>query len=187
VACNFGQDTAFAVYLLTEHHLRILVTTRDTQEEFSIPVDGALLQRDIGYFLDGIGHRRDVTKLSESKLTLDTISDFDFREIDLVTLSACETGMGGSRTDDGAEIEDLSALVQRRGAGRVIASLWQVEDASTSQLMRTLYKSFSATRGDAALGLQQAQLAVRSLSGHNGVSYEPPYYWAGFFVSGNHP
>jgi CHAT domain-containing protein/tetratricopeptide (TPR) repeat protein len=362
VARNFGRDTAFAVYLLTEHHLRILVTAHDTQEEFSIPVDGALLQRDIGYFLDGIGHRRDVTKLSEklyeviarrvdefaekrgvhrltlwldgslryvpiaalrdgrrflldkyviqiytpapgpsdakmplhparwqvrglgvtkaldafpalpsmadelcyvvhgpieglnsnspaclapstgngalngegfadaafteqrlegllagardfsvlhigthfrlrpgnalrsflllgdgSKLTLDTISDFDFREIDLVTLSACETGMGGSRTDDGAEIEGLSALVQRRGAGRVIASLWQVEDASTSQLMRTLYKSFSATRGDAALGLQQAQLAVRSLSSHNGVSYESPYYWAGFFVSGNHP
>jgi CHAT domain-containing protein len=363
VGRSFGPDTAFAVYLLTEHHLRILVTARDTQEEFSVPIDSALLQRNIGNFLDGIRQRRDVTELSEqlydviarrvdefagkrgvhrltlwldgslryvpiaalrdgrrfllekyviqiytpaaqaneakvslhpparwqvrglgvtkaldvfpalpsmadelcyvvngpieglysnsaacsapstgngalngegfadaafteqrfkglltgagdfsvlhigthfrlrpgnalrsflllgdgSKLTLDTMSNFDFRAIDLVTLSACETGMGGSRTDDGREIEGLSALVQRRGAGRVIASLWQVEDASTSQLMRTLYKSFSTTRGDAALGLQQAQLVVRSLKSHSGDSYASPYYWAGFFVSGNRP
>jgi len=33
------------------------------------------------------------------------MSDFDFRAVDLVTLSACETGMGGARTDDGREIE----------------------------------------------------------------------------------
>ena len=362
VARSFGPDTAFAVYLLTQDHLRILVTAQGIQEEFTIPVDSALLQRDIGNFLDGIAHRRDVTSVSErlydaivrpvdvlaekrgvhrlalwldgplryvpiaalrdgrrflldkytiqiytpgpdsggaktsqhaarwqvrglgvtkaldqfpalpsmadelcyvvhgpieglnssspaclapstgngalngegfadaafteerlkgllagardfsvlhigthfrlrpgnalrsflllgdgSKLTLDTMSDFDFREIDLVTLSACETGMGGSRTDDGREIEGLGALVQRRGAGRVIASLWQVEDASTSQLMRTLYKAFNATHGDAALGLRQAQLAVRALKSHDGESYESPYFWAGFFVSGSHP
>jgi CHAT domain-containing protein len=53
--------------------------------------------------------------------------------------------------------------------------------------MRTLYKSFSTTGGDAALGLQQAQLVVRSLKSHSGDSYASPYYWAGFFVSGNRP
>jgi CHAT domain-containing protein len=121
-----------------------------------------------------------------SKLTLDTIGSFDFRAIDVVTLSACETGLGGARTDDGREVEGLSALVQRRGAGQVIASLWQVEDVSTAQLMRTLYTSFSASHGDAALGLQQAQHALR-LSSRNGNSYANPYYWAGFSVSGSHP
>jgi CHAT domain-containing protein len=69
-------------------------------------------------------------------------------------MRACREG--GARTDDGREIEALGALVQRRGAGQVIASLWQVEDVSTAQLMRVLYTSFSATHGDAALGLQQA-------------------------------
>ena len=361
-ARSFGPDTAFAVYLLTEHRLRILMTARDAQEELSVPIDGPQLQRDIGHFLDDIVQRRDVSvssgKLYEliargvdefaarhrahrlvlwldgslryvpiaalrdgrqylldkyviqvytpapdttgartpprtsqwqvrglgvtqaldgfpalpsvadelcyvvhgpiaglnsssaacatpstgngalngegfvdaaftgqqfrellagagdfsvlhigthfrlrpgnalrsflllgdgSKLTLDEISAFDFRAIDLVTLSACETGMGGARSDDGREIEGLSALVQRRGAGRVIASLWQVEDASTAQLMRTLYSSFSAAHGDAAFALQQAQRAVRSMSGRTGASYADPYYWAGFLVSGSRP
>jgi CHAT domain-containing protein len=122
-----------------------------------------------------------------SALTLDALSVLDFHAIDLVTLSACETGMGGARADDGREIEGLSALVQRRGAGRVIASLWQVEDASTAQLMRRLYREFTATHGDAALGLHRAQRALRSLSSSTGTSYANPYYWAGFSVAGSHP
>jgi CHAT domain-containing protein/tetratricopeptide (TPR) repeat protein len=359
-ARSFGPDTAFAVYLITEQHLRILVTARDSQTEFLIPIDSAQLKRDIGHFLDDIAQRRDAAELSHrlyeiiarpvdefaaqhhvhrlalwldgslryvpiaalqdghgylldkyviqiytpafdaspaprhaaasqvrgfgvtqavagypalpavadelcyvvrgpieglhstsaacaessraqgalqgqgfadaafteqrfkdllagprdfsvlhvgthfrlrpgnalrsflllgdgSKLTLDSISALDFNAIDLVTLSACETGMGGAHTDDGREIEGLSTLVQRRGAGRVIASLWQVEDASTAQLMRKLYVAFSATHGDAALGLQQAQRALRSLSGPHGNSYADPYYWAGFLMSGSHP
>jgi CHAT domain-containing protein len=117
-----------------------------------------------------------------SRLTLDEIGALDFSGIDMVTLSACETAMGESRTDDGREIEGLSALVQRRGAGRVIASLWQVEDASTAVLMRTMYQTFNAAYGDAALGLQQAQRALRA----RGTDAEP-YYWAGFMVSGSHP
>jgi CHAT domain-containing protein len=120
-----------------------------------------------------------------SKLTLDVISALDFKNISVVTLSACETGLGGARTDDGREVEGLSALVQRRGAAQVIASLWQVEDASTAILMHTLYTGFAATR-DAALSLQKAQRAVRSLKGRSG-GFANPYYWAGFSVSGNRP
>jgi len=122
-----------------------------------------------------------------SRLTLDTMGGWDFSGIDVVTLSGCETGMGGARTDDGREVEALSALVQRRGAGRVIASLWQVDDASTAQLMHTLYTGFVADHGDAALALQQAQRALRLLGEHNGVNYANPYYWAGFFVAGSRP
>jgi CHAT domain-containing protein len=115
-----------------------------------------------------------------SKLTLDAIGKMDFGAVDVVTLSACETGMGGARTDDGREVEGLSALVQRRGASRVISSLWAVEDTSTAQLMRLTYQSFAADHGDAALGLQQAQRALRR-------RFTDPFFWAGFYVSGNHP
>lgn len=41
--------------------------------------------------------------------------------------------------------------------------------------------------GDAALALQQAQRAVRSMRSATGVSYADPYYWAGFLVSGSRP
>ncbi len=122
-----------------------------------------------------------------SQLTLDAISSLSFQGLDLVTLSACQTGLGGARSDDGREIEGLSALVQRRGAGEVIASLWPVEDASTAELMRTLYKTFSATHGDAALALQRAQQALRLRHGLDGRARADPYYWAGFVLASSHP
>jgi CHAT domain-containing protein len=122
-----------------------------------------------------------------SPLTLDAISTLSFQGVDLVTLSACQTGLGGARSDDGREIEGLSALVQRRGAGKVIASLWPVEDTSTAQLMRMLYDSFAVNHGDAALSLQRAQQALRLTKGPDGRANADPYYWAGFFVASSHP
>jgi CHAT domain-containing protein len=121
-----------------------------------------------------------------SRLTLDTLASLDFSGIDVVTLSACETALGGARTDDGREVEALSSLVERHGARRVVASLWPVEDASTAELMRLFYASFDATHGDAALGLQRAQRALRADT-RAGASHANPFYWAGFVVSGNRP
>lgn len=62
----------------------------------------------------------------------------------------------------------------------MIASLWAVDDVSTAQLMRSIYQSFAADQGDAALGLQQAQRALRK-------RYADPFYWAGFYVAGSGP
>jgi CHAT domain-containing protein len=116
-----------------------------------------------------------------AKLMLDNLRGFDFGGIELFTLSACQTGLGGAVTDDGREIEGLSAIVQRRGAKRVVASLWQVEDASTAQLMGALYRGIGSKGADAPRALQRAQLALRdSAEGR----YEHPYYWAGFVLSG---
>jgi len=64
-ARSFGADTAFAVYLLTEHHLRILMTARNDQESFSVPVDGARCGG-ISTFLDDIAQRRDASELSKT-------------------------------------------------------------------------------------------------------------------------
>ncbi len=119
-----------------------------------------------------------------SRLTLDAIGALDFGGVELMTLSACQTGMGGAVTDDGREVEGLSALVQRRGARRVVASLWQVEDESTARLMQTMYNTLSAD-SDTAQALQRAQLSLRSLTRNRRHPYEHPYYWAGFVVSGS--
>ncbi|HLZ98868.1 MAG TPA: CHAT domain-containing tetratricopeptide repeat protein [Steroidobacteraceae bacterium] len=119
-----------------------------------------------------------------SRLMLDALGAFDFTGLDLVTLSACQTAMGGARTDDGREVEGLSAIVQQRGARRVVASLWAVEDESTAQLMRVMYQALAIKPSDVAGALQEAQHSVRSLQ-HGSHSYDHPYYWAGFVVSGS--
>ena len=163
-------------------------TEQKVRELLSAPRDFSVLHIGTHFRLRPGNALRSFLLLGDgSRLTLDTIGGLDFSGIDVVTLSACETGMGGARTDDGREVEALSALVQRRGAGRVIASLWQVDDSSTAQLMHTLYAAFVADHGDAALALQQAQRAVHRLGVRNGVNYANPYYWAGFFVAGSRP
>ncbi len=119
-----------------------------------------------------------------SKLTLDALAALDFHGIELLTLSACQTGIGGATAEDGREIDGLSALVQRRGARRVVSSLWEVEDASTALLMRAMYREL-AQHGDAPLALKRAQSALRTLRRDGARPYEHPYYWAGFVVSGS--
>jgi CHAT domain-containing protein/tetratricopeptide (TPR) repeat protein len=115
-----------------------------------------------------------------SRLTLDRIGGLDFSGIGLVTLSACQTGTGGAITDDGREVEGLSAIVQRRGAREVLSSLWRVEDASTALLMHDFYGSLAARPRDAPGALQSAQ---RALLASRRAEYRNPYYWAGFVLS----
>jgi CHAT domain-containing protein len=120
------------------------------------------------------------------KLTLDRLAALDFSGIELLTLSGCQTALGGARTEDGREIEGLSALLQRRGATRVLASLWQVEDYSTSVLMREFYQRQFVSRTTGAEALRQAQLAVMRLQSSDGRRYEHPYFWAGFSLASSY-
>jgi CHAT domain-containing protein len=120
-----------------------------------------------------------------SRLTLDSIAGLDFHGLKLVTLSACQSGLGGATTDDGREVEGLSAIVQRRGAQHVVASLWRVEDRSTARLMREMYASLASAGGDAATALRRSQLKLRALRQGGSRTYEHPYYWGGFLISGS--
>ena len=118
-----------------------------------------------------------------ARLSLESIRQLSFSGLNLVTLSACQTGLGGAVGDDGREIDGLSAIVQQGGAHQVISSLWQVEDKSTAYLMRRLYISLAANGGDGARALQQAQLAVRATSVAGQPLFDHPFYWAGFVAS----
>ena len=118
-----------------------------------------------------------------SRLSLDAISKLSFSGIDLVTLSACQTALGGAMSDDGREIEGLSAIVQHAGARQVIASLWQVEDKSTALLMRQLYGHLVESGADGARALQQSQLELLTLNIGGRRPYAQPFYWAGFVAS----
>jgi len=85
--------------------------------------------------------------------------ELDLRQVDLFTLSACETALGGADSD-GTEIEGLGGIVQRQGAQGVIASLWPVADASTAWLMRRFYELRTSDGLDKAAALSGAQVAL---------------------------
>src|SRR6202048_4864473 len=83
-----------------------------------------------------------------------------FGGVQVLTLSACNTGVGDN-TADGKEVEGFGVLAQRQGAKAVIASLWPVADASTSRLMQDFYRIRESAPGITKLeALRQAQLGL---------------------------
>jgi CHAT domain-containing protein/TPR repeat protein len=64
---------------------------------------------------------------------------FNFDHVELLTLSACETGRANPDRD-GREIESLAKITGDRGARSTIASLWPVADSSTAILMQRFYE-----------------------------------------------
>ena len=146
-------------------------------------------------------------------LTLDAISASTplFDKVELLTLSACNTATGSDA--EGAEVEGFGVLAQKQGALAVLATLWEVADASTGQLMREFYRLREAnpqwTKSEA---LRQAQLELLTgqtkvpetrtqraeiVGGGTASTSQPsftadanapfahPYYWAPFILIGN--
>jgi len=103
--------------------------------------------------------------------------------IELLVLSACETATGDNRATLG-----LAGVAVRAGARSTLASLWSVNDESTSELMGEFYRELVHTNGSKniskAEALQQAQLALLNNRDPN-KQWERPYYWAPFVLVGN--
>jgi len=115
------------------------------------------------------------------QLTLGNIrtQNFRFDNVDLLTLSACDTGLGGGRDAQGREIEGFGVIAQQQGAKAVLATLWPVADSSTADLMADMYRRRQNLGLNKAEALRQAQVAM--LQG----KYAHPFYWAPFILMGN--
>ncbi|WP_369434422.1 CHAT domain-containing protein [Psychromonas sp. MME1] len=94
---------------------------------------------------------------------------------ELVTLSACETGLG--RVDNGDDVVGFTRGFLYAGSNSIISSLWKVDDQATSQLMQSFYANMG-NGGDKRLALKKAQLEVKA--NYN----QHPYYWAAFQLTG---
>ena len=94
-------------------------------------------------------------------------------EADLVTLSACETGL--AQVANGDDLVGLARGFLYAGAKAIVASLWGVDDESTSFLMTRFYAELKSR--DKQEALRQAQLAAKEKYGH-------PFYWAAFELTG---
>jgi CHAT domain-containing protein len=105
------------------------------------------------------------------------VYDVDLGEVALVTISACESGLG--RIARGDEILGFTRSFFSAGAPALIVSLWPVGDNSTAVLMRTLYAQLAA--GDeAVLAMQAAQQKVLSEP-----RFRHPFFWAPFNLTGD--
>ncbi len=97
---------------------------------------------------------------------------------DLVVLSACRTALG--RNFKGEGLMGLTRGFMYAGAPRVVASLWEIEDKPTSELMVRFYRRMlGPEKLSPAAGLRMAQLDLRK-----DPRWHAPYYWAGFIMQG---
>jgi len=105
------------------------------------------------------------------------IFDLDLTRVRLVTLSACESGLG--KVERGDEIIGFTRSFLSAGVSGLIVSLWPVSDESTELLMSTLYQQLRSGQSvqDAMRAGQLALLHERRFS--------HPFFWAPFNLIGN--
>ncbi|MCC5615243.1 CHAT domain-containing protein [Nostoc sp. CHAB 5836] len=143
------QSTPFSVVHLATHGQ----FSSDIEQTYIITWDALLKVREFDNLLRTRGESRPET-------------------IELLVLSACKTATGDKRAALG-----LAGVAVRAGARSTIATLWTVDDQSSSDFMGELYRQLDAgvTKAQA---LQRAQLAILAKENR-------PYFWAPYVLVGN--
>jgi CHAT domain-containing protein len=104
-------------------------------------------------------------------LTAKEISRMDLKGLDLVVLSACQTGLG-EVTSEG--VFGLQRGFKKAGANTIVMSLWKVDDNATKDLMTEFYKNLVSGKSKREAFLA-AQAVLRS-------KYKEPHKWAAFVM-----
>jgi CHAT domain-containing protein len=117
----------------------------------------------------------------DGKLTMDLleklIAPSRYREqpIELLALSACQTATGDDRAALG-----LAGVAIKAGARSALASLWFINDQSSTLLVSEFYRNLQGQNLSKAKALQQAQLKLLADS-----RFRHPGYWGPFLLIGN--
>ena len=146
----------------------------------------------------------------QSRLTLKEIKDerraFDLSRVDLLTLSACETG-ASRKGADGKDVQSLSEIARTHGARSVVASLWSISDESTAVFMQRFYgirekdgltreEALARTQREFIEGKMTDEAGARNSrsesmnnfpNSSNGilVAFKHPFHWAPYVLLGN--
>ena len=96
------------------------------------------------------------------------------KTIELLVLSACKTAQGNRRAALG-----LAGVAAQANVRTTVATLWQVKDATTAELMARFYQELNQGQSIAA-ALRQAQLMLLE-----DLDTRLPYFWAPFVIVGN--
>jgi len=120
----------------------------------------------------------------DGKITMDDLEELiiinrnkklTHKQIELLTLSACETAVGNDRAALG-----LAGIAIKTGVPSVLATLWKVDDQSTQSVIVEFYKQLKENNLSKAKALQEAQKNLLKKK-----KYKHPYYWAAFVLIGN--
>lgn len=117
----------------------------------------------------------------DGKLTMQTLDQlvglFRFRQepLELLTLSACQTGVGDDRAALG-----LAGVALKAGARSALATLWFINDEASATLISEFYRQLRNPAVSKAVALQRAQLKLLS-----DRIYEHPAYWSPFLLLNN--
>jgi len=185
----FSRQEARAISSLVPAGARLVATDFDASR--AIVVGGALDGYDIVHFathgllnserpelsglvLSLVDRHGDV---QDGFLRLGDVYNLELRA-DVVVLSACQTALG--REVRGEGLIGLTRGFMHAGARRVVASLWQVDDSATAELMRSFYRGVlhDGLRPAAALRAAQRELA-------RDPRWAAPFFWSGFVLQGD--
>ncbi len=109
-------------------------------------------------------------------VSAEKILGLKLRGTELVTLSACGTGLGAIKSGEG--VFGLKRAFILSGARSLVMSLWSVPSLETAELMLDFYSLFIKSGMTKAAALRQAKL--------NMMAKKPnPFYWAAFVLTGN--
>ena len=161
-----------------------------------------------GLALAGANHAASGAGQDDGILTADETSFLRLEGVDLVVLSACETGLGAVAGGEG--LLGVQRAFQVSGARSVVASLWNVDDIATRRLMERFYRNLWQKKMSRLDSLREAQLwmlnnpesiegtiergtLVRLKMPLKGTSPKPgkpttrtdPRFWAAFTLSGD--
>ena len=110
---------------------------------------------------------------SDGRLSVDKLYSLKLNA-DLITLSACETGLG--KVNSGDDVIGLNRGFLYAGASSIVSSLWEVDDEATSMLMMSFYQQLRQHGKREALRLAQRETLAR---------FPHPYFWSAFYLTGN--
>jgi len=135
-----------------------------------------------GLALAGANHRSVAgTGQEDGILTAQEVASMDLSGLDLVVLSACDTGLGEVRAGEG--VFGLRRAFQVAGAHSLVMSLWAVDDESTRKWMRLFYEALLLRGLPAAAAAQEASVTMLAARRSAGAATHP-YPWAGFVALG---
>lgn len=127
-----------------------------------------------GLLLAGVSNKHNENGDEDGVLTAYEIMNLGLTNLEMVVLSACETGLGEIASGEG--IYGLQRAFFVGGAKAVVMSLWKVDDNATRDLMTSFYKDY-LKNGNKREAFLEAQRKIKK-------KYKDPIFWGAFVMLG---